>query len=55
MSTNILTAPYFRSTAAETDAGDSFVDSIFICMVLIALPIKNPPTWWRQFSLRCSG
>jgi branched-subunit amino acid transport protein len=39
MSTSILTAPCFK--AERADAGDSFVVSIFICMLLIALPIKN--------------
>ena len=39
MSTNVLTAGYSKS--AETDAGDSFVDATIMCLMLIALPIKN--------------
>lgn len=39
MSTNALTLPLVRSAEAEAD--DSFVNSVLVCMVLVALPIKN--------------
>lgn len=39
MSTNAITASYSRS--AEKDAGDAFVDAVYVCFLLVALPIKN--------------
>lgn len=39
MSTNVISAPMLRS--AEAEAGDSFVNSVLVCLLLIAMPIKN--------------
>lgn len=39
MSTYAITTDRYQAT--ETDAGDSFVDALFVSMFLLALPIKN--------------
>ena len=39
MSTYAITTNRYQAT--ETDAGDSFVDAVFVSLILVALPIKN--------------
>src|SRR6476620_9824642 len=39
MSSNVLVADYWKS--AETDAGDAFADAAVVCLLLLAVPVKN--------------